>query len=98
MLVLTRKKAESIKIGNDIVVTVIQTGKGTVRLGIQAPANVRVLRGELAPFPAAEPKTHDISDIAEEAALDQFLAELNELLGSQDASEDHLPLVAEAAL
>lgn len=50
MLVLTRRRAESIKIGNDVVIKVIQTGRGMVRLGIEAPANVRVLRGELAEF------------------------------------------------
>lgn len=98
MLVLTRKKTESIKIGNDIVITVIQTGKGTVRLGIQAPANVRVLRGELAPFPAAETSvTNEAHVDAEDAALDRFLAELNDLLGTTDAVEC-VPLVAEAAL
>ncbi len=48
MLVLARKRNEAIHIGNDIVVKVIQCGRGTVRLGIEAPANVRVLRAELA--------------------------------------------------
>ena len=47
MLVLTRKKLETIRIGEDIVVTVVQTGRGRVKLGIEAPAHVRVLRGEL---------------------------------------------------
>ena len=47
MLVLTRKPAEIIRIGEDIVVKVIKTGKGTVKIGIEAPANVRVMRGEL---------------------------------------------------
>lgn len=47
MLVLTRKPAEIIRIGNDIVIKVIKTGKGTVKIGIEAPANVRVMRGEL---------------------------------------------------
>ena len=48
MLVLTRKPAEIIRIGEDIVIKVIKTGKGTVKIGIEAPANVRVMRGELA--------------------------------------------------
>lgn len=48
MLVLTRKKNELIQIGNQIVVKVISTGRGKVKLGIEAPANVRVLRAELA--------------------------------------------------
>ena len=38
MLVLTRRRAESIKIGNDVVIKVIQTGRGMVRLGIDAGA------------------------------------------------------------
>lgn len=48
MLVLTRKKNELIQIGNDVIVKVISTGRGKVKLGIQAPTNVRVLRAELA--------------------------------------------------
>ncbi|MAT13927.1 MAG: carbon storage regulator [Planctomyces sp.] len=47
MLVLTRKKSEMIQIGENIVVKVIRTGKGHVKLGIEAPADVRVLRAEL---------------------------------------------------
>jgi carbon storage regulator len=47
MLVLTRKKMETIRIGDDITVQVMQTGRGRVKLGIQAPAHLRVLRGEL---------------------------------------------------
>lgn len=48
MLVLTRKKNEVIQIGHQIVVKVISTGRGKVKLGIDAPANIRVLRAELA--------------------------------------------------
>ena len=48
MLVLTRKKAETVHIGDDIVIKVIQTGRGSIKLGIEAPADVRVLRGEVA--------------------------------------------------
>ena len=48
MLVLTRKKMETIRIGSDIVITVVQTGRGRVKLGIEAPSRTRVLRGELA--------------------------------------------------
>ena len=47
MLVLTRKKNEVIQIGQQIVIKVISTGRGKVKLGIDAPANVRVLRAEL---------------------------------------------------
>lgn len=48
MLVLTRKIAETIHIGNGIVVKVISCGRGRVKIGIEAPTDVRVIRGELA--------------------------------------------------
>lgn len=47
MLVLTRRRSETIRIGDQIVVKVIQTGRKTVKIGIDAPADVRVLRSEL---------------------------------------------------
>lgn len=47
MLVVTRKRHETIRIGSDIVIKVIQLGKGSVKLGIEAPPHVHVLRGEL---------------------------------------------------
>ncbi len=47
MLVLTRKQAETIHIGEDIVIKIIQTGRGSIKIGIEAPEAVRVLRGEV---------------------------------------------------
>ena len=47
MLVLTRKQSEKIRIGENITITVIRTKGKSVRLGIDAPNNVSVLRGEL---------------------------------------------------
>ena len=47
MLVLTRKKDEIIRIGDSIVIKVISTGRGKAKLGIDAPASIRILRGEL---------------------------------------------------
>ena len=47
MLVLTRKQGEVIHIGDGITVKVIKAGKGAVKIGIEAPAHVKVLRGEL---------------------------------------------------
>ncbi len=48
MLVLTRKSNEKIRIGDDIVITVLRTKGKAVRLGIEAPNDMRVLRGEIA--------------------------------------------------
>jgi carbon storage regulator CsrA len=58
MLVLSRKLQEQICIGNQITVTILKTRGKTVRIGIEAPRDVRVTRGELATqpgCPAARP-------------------------------------------
>ena len=47
MLVLTRKLQEQIKIGDQVTVTILKIKGGTVRVGIHAPRDVRVVRGEL---------------------------------------------------
>ena len=47
MLVLTRKLQQQIKIGDQITVTILRVKGNTVRVGIDAPRDVRVVRGEL---------------------------------------------------
>jgi carbon storage regulator len=47
MLVLSRKQNERIRVGDSVVVTVVRVSGDRVRIGIQAPPNVRVLRDEL---------------------------------------------------
>lgn len=48
MLVLTRKQGETIRIGDDVTITVVRTKGKAVRIGIEAPKHVPVLRGEIA--------------------------------------------------
>ena len=53
MLVLGRKVNQTIQIGPDITLTVVRLTDGAVRLGVEAPRDVVVLRGELLnPLPA----------------------------------------------
>lgn len=47
MLVLTRRKNQSIVIGEDIVITVLEVKGDSIRLGITAPRDVQVYREEL---------------------------------------------------
>ncbi len=47
MLILTRRNGESISIGTDVELTVLEVSGDHVRLGIQAPRDVVVLRKEL---------------------------------------------------
>ena len=55
MLVLSRRENERIKVGDSIVVTVVKVTGDRVRLGIEAPLDVLVLRGELQRRVTAEP-------------------------------------------
>ncbi|MCP3898938.1 MAG: carbon storage regulator CsrA [Desulfobacteraceae bacterium] len=47
MLILTRKIGESILIGDNITIKVVETGKNSVRIGIDAPKDITVLRQEV---------------------------------------------------
>ncbi|MEX2306225.1 MAG: carbon storage regulator [Pirellulales bacterium] len=47
MLVLTRKAGENIRIGDNIIITVLRTSGGRVRLGIEAPRGISIRRDEL---------------------------------------------------
>lgn len=47
MLILTRKKDESIHIGDDIVITILDITGETIKIGIDAPRNIQIFRSEL---------------------------------------------------
>lgn len=47
MLVLTRRPGENIRIGDNIVITVLKIGPGQVKIGVDAPASVVVHREEI---------------------------------------------------
>jgi carbon storage regulator len=53
MLVLSRKQSQRIKLGDSIVITVVRVAGDKVRLGIDAPRDMLVLRDELEPHEAA---------------------------------------------
>jgi carbon storage regulator len=67
MLVLTRKYQEKIRIGDNITITVLRTKGKAVRLGIEAPSDVPVVRGELT-FDVAMDENEVSSSAAEPAA------------------------------
>ena len=67
MLVLSRKPAEAIRIGDDILIKVIAIRGGQVKLGIEAPQGIRVMRteprnGEKAAVPPAPAETAGSAD------------------------------------
>jgi carbon storage regulator len=48
MLVLSRKEGQRVHVGNDTTITITKIKGNVVRIGIEAPGHVAVLRGELA--------------------------------------------------
>ena len=75
MLILSRKIGEKIKIGDDIVLSVVEISKGVVKLGIDAPKDISIIRNEL----LEDVKESNIaaSKGVEESVLDQ----LSKLIG-----------------
>jgi carbon storage regulator len=47
MLVLSRKVGERIQVGDDVTITVVRINAHAVRLGIEAPGNLEIVREEL---------------------------------------------------
>jgi len=50
MLVLSRKETQRIRLGDEITITVVRIGGDKVRIGIEAPKEMLVLRDELEPL------------------------------------------------
>lgn len=54
MLVLTRKQGEQILVGDDIVITVLESRRDGVRIGIDAPRGLKIQRHEVVEAVAEE--------------------------------------------
>lgn len=47
MLILSRKENQKIRIGNDIVISIVSISENNVRIGIEADKNVKIFRDEI---------------------------------------------------
>ena len=73
MLVLSRKKGQTIRIGDDIEITIVATTNDQVKIGIQAPKNVEILRQEVFEEIQAENK-------AATASIDNLLSSIRNII------------------
>ena len=89
MLVLSRRVGERLFIGNDIVVTIIDVRSDGVRVGIDAPREIRVTRAEI--FEAVE--KHNVEAAS---ADDSALEKLRGLAPKAAPSHDQAPTPAQA--
>jgi carbon storage regulator CsrA len=67
MLVLSRKTDESIRIADQVTITILKIRGNSIQIGIEAPRDVRVLRGELqrradTPLPPSDPPMREQGD------------------------------------
>ncbi|MDX1295855.1 MAG: carbon storage regulator CsrA [Sulfurimonadaceae bacterium] len=76
MLILSRKEGESIVIGDNITVKIVSAEKGIVKIGIDAPRDVTILRSEL--VEAVESANKEASEkTADDNILKDLFAKLN---------------------
>jgi len=71
VLILSRREAECIHLGEDIVLTIVALGNDRVRIGVQAPPGVRILRSELEVESATLPITASARPATMPARTDQ---------------------------
>ncbi len=84
MLVLTRRANESLVIRDDIIVTILAIEGDKVKIGIQAPAEVTILRQELCEAVRAQ-------NLAAAQATPASLAAVQQVLGEAPASASPAP-------
>lgn len=81
MLILTRKAGQSIAIGNEIQLTVLEIHSKSIRIGIQAPKNVPIYRDEI------YLKIQEENRRAAETVAGTKLSELGSIFARQNIAE-----------
>ncbi len=77
MLILSRKIDEKIKIGNDITITLIDVHGDQVKIGVEAPKNVKVFRQEV--FDAIQMENKAAVTLAQESANEPAISAVSAL-------------------
>ena len=88
MLILSRKKGESIKIGDDIEIFVAEIKGDKVRLGISAPDSMKICRTELYLTVENNKEASDKVDLLKVFQLSRNLKALGTEEGQEKESED----------
>lgn len=96
MLVLSRKKNESIFISENVRIEILKVSGNTVRIGIQAPRDVKVLRGELAPYGISDADTSHDNSANDPKGEDGYSFEMTLPLESEESSLLSSPVNAQA--
>lgn len=88
MLVLSRKETQQIQIGDNIVVTIVQIKGQGVKIGIEAPDDVRIVRTEIADRPPSTEKSQTPVKAGRARSLPKVKAGLASTPDRRDPSTD----------
>jgi carbon storage regulator len=86
MLILARKTNQSIRIGDNITISVLEIQGDQVRLGISAPKDLQILRQEL--FDAVKDSNKEALLAVNEENLLSMLAQVKKLKGDKNTPND----------
>ena len=91
MLVLSRRVGESLVIGDDVVLTVLEIRGDVIRLGVDAPRHVAIHRKELLEQLAASNRAAASPDDVAVAGLSELVAGRQSTASTDGAADPHLP-------
>lgn len=86
MLILARKKNQSLRIGDDIVITVVDVQGDQIRLGINAPQDVKILRQEL--YDAVKDSNRQAAQAAHQVDVAAMLKQVKQLKEEETGSKN----------
>lgn len=77
MLILTRKKDEEIRINSNITIKIVSLSENNVKIGIDAPAEIEILRGEI--YQRVKESTLEASSKGQDKLLDVSKLKINKI-------------------
>jgi len=86
MLILARKKNQSVRIGDSIIITVVDVQGDQIRLGINAPQDVKILRQEL--YDAVKDSNKQAAKAAHQVDVSAVLNQIKQLKEEETGSKN----------
>lgn len=86
MLILTRKTGQSIRIGDDIIVKIVDVDGSQVKIGIEAPRGIPIFREEL--YEKLKESNIEALKTAKELKLDDLISSHSETEGDEESSKE----------
>ena len=92
MLILSRREAQCVCLGDDVVLTIVSVGTDKVRIGVRAPSGIRILRRELEVAEEPQLFTGNSEEVVQSPLLMMPESQQNKLVSVAEAAESS-PLI-----